>query len=61
MRLLYECNPVAFIAEQAGGRAVAGLEPVLDVIPDKIHQRSAFITGSASMVDEVVKSIIQLD
>lgn len=61
LRLLYECNPIAFIAEQAGGRSVAGLQPVLDVVPTEIHQRSSFITGSARMVDEVVLSILQLD
>jgi fructose-1,6-bisphosphatase I len=46
LRLLYECMPLAFIAEQAGGLAINGPEDVLSIVPDDIHQRSAFIAGS---------------
>jgi fructose-1,6-bisphosphatase I len=46
LRLLYECAPLAFIMEQAGGVAVNGQERVLDILPSDIHQRSAFIAGS---------------
>lgn len=46
LRLLYEANPLAFIAEQAGGLAVNGAENILDIQPDGIHQRTAFVVGS---------------
>ncbi|KAF2983001.1 hypothetical protein EK904_011662 [Melospiza melodia maxima] len=46
LRLLYECNPMAFIIEQAGGIATTGTEAVLDVKPENIHQRVPFILGS---------------
>lgn len=46
LRLLYECLPLAFIAEQAGGMATNGVERIIDTIPKDIHQRSAFIAGS---------------
>lgn len=54
LRLLYECNPIAFIAEQAGGRAVAGLnQHILDIKPTELHQRVPFIVGSELMVNKV--------
>jgi fructose-1,6-bisphosphatase I len=46
LRLLYEANPIAFIAEQAGGMALDGTRRVLDIIPDTIHQRTPLIVGS---------------
>ncbi|WP_028877234.1 class 1 fructose-bisphosphatase [Teredinibacter turnerae] len=53
LRLLYECNPMAFLAEQAGGKALAGVnQPVLDIVPTELHQRSPLIIGSSSMVDK---------
>jgi fructose-1,6-bisphosphatase I len=48
LRLLYECMPLAFIMEQAGGRAVNGIGRILDVVPSDIHERSAFIAGGPS-------------
>lgn len=45
LRLLYECMPLAFIADQAGGRALNGTVDLLDTVPTDIHQRSAFIAG----------------
>jgi fructose-1,6-bisphosphatase len=39
LRLLYECNPMAFLAEQAGGKASDGKERILDIIPESLHQR----------------------
>lgn len=56
LRLLYECNPMAFIMEQAGGKAVTGRgnERVLDVIPTSLHQRAPIYLGSADDVDEVL-------
>ena len=53
LRLLYECNPIAFIAEQAGGRASNGAERILDIQPESIHQRMPFYVGSAHMVQRV--------
>jgi fructose-1,6-bisphosphatase I len=45
LRLLYEANPLAFIAEQAGGMASSGKGRILDIKPDGIHQRTPFIVG----------------
>lgn len=50
LRLLYEANPIAFIVEQAGGRASTGLMPILQVPPTSIHQRVPLIFGSANEV-----------
>ncbi len=51
LRLLYECNPMAFIAEQAGGKASDGYERMLDIKPTELHQRVPFFCGSKNMVD----------
>ena len=53
LRLLYECNPIAFIAEQAGGLATDGGNRILDMTPENIHQRIPFYTGSKNMVTKV--------
>jgi fructose-1,6-bisphosphatase I len=53
LRLLYECNPFAFIAEVAGGRATNGIERILDVQPTELHQRSPLFIGSRGMMDEL--------
>lgn len=53
LRLLYECNPFAFIAEVAGGRATDGNNPILDVQPTELHQRSPLFVGSSGMMDEL--------
>ncbi|MFM2484092.1 class 1 fructose-bisphosphatase [Celerinatantimonas yamalensis] len=53
LRLLYECNPMAFLAEQAGGKATDGFRRILDIEPSELHQRSPFICGSSEMVDHV--------
>ncbi|MCA6220620.1 MULTISPECIES: class 1 fructose-bisphosphatase [Photorhabdus] len=52
LRLLYECNPMAFLAEQAGGKASDGANRILDIIPSKLHQRIPFFVGSKSMVEK---------
>ena len=53
LRLLYECNPIAFLAEQAGGKATDGLgNRILDIVPKTIHQRVPFYTGSTNMVNK---------
>ncbi len=52
LRLLYECNPMAFIAEQANGKASDGFTRILDIQPTELHQRVPFICGSKSMVEK---------
>lgn len=54
LRLLYECNPLAFIAEQAGGLATTGKERVLDIEPTRLHQRIPFFVGSKLMVEQAM-------
>jgi fructose-1,6-bisphosphatase I len=50
LRLLYECNPIAFLAEQAGGMATDGFNRILEIKPTKLHQRVPFFVGSKNMV-----------
>ncbi|WP_285817592.1 class 1 fructose-bisphosphatase [Echinimonas agarilytica] len=50
LRLLYECNPMAFIAEQAGGSASDGYSRIMDIIPTELHQRVPYFVGSSNMV-----------
>ncbi|OCT97939.1 fructose-1,6-bisphosphatase 1 [Xenopus laevis] len=52
LRLLYECNPMAYIMEKAGGMATNGLESVLDIVPESIHQRMPVALGSPDDVQE---------
>jgi fructose-1,6-bisphosphatase I len=52
LRLLYECYPLAFIAEQSGGRATDGCKTILDIVPETFHQRSPFYVGSRAMVNQ---------
>ena len=58
MRLLYEANPLAFIAEQAGGAAVDGCGRVLDLQPEDIHQRTPFVVGSRREVEALQKAVL---
>ncbi|WP_250124754.1 class 1 fructose-bisphosphatase [Chroococcidiopsis sp. CCMEE 29] len=58
IRLLYESAPLAFLIEQAGGRASTGTEEILDVVPEKLHQRTSLIIGSKDDV-ALVESFIQ--
>lgn len=53
LRLLYECNPIAFIAEQAGGAAFSDSRRTLDLQPETIHQRVPFYVGSPEMVSKL--------
>ena len=57
LRLLYECNPMAFIAEQAGGIASNGKTRILDIKPTELHQRVPFFCGSKKMVEKVEEFI----
>jgi len=52
LRLLYECNPIAFIAEQAGGKATDGKIRILDIKPTELHQRVPLFTGLTTMVEK---------
>lgn len=59
LRLAYECNPIAFLAEQAGGKAIDGYNRVLDIRPESLHQRIPFYVGSRIMIDileEMIKN-----
>ncbi len=53
LRLLYECNPFAFIVERAGGKATNGEKRILEVQPAELHQRTPFFIGSKLMMDEL--------
>jgi fructose-1,6-bisphosphatase I len=59
LRLLYECNPIAFLAEQAGGKASTGHGRVMDVKPSHIHERVPFFVGPKEMVEELEECIKQ--
>ena len=51
LRLLYECNPMAFLAEQAGGKASDGYRRIMDIKPTELHQRVPLFCGSKNMVE----------
>ncbi|TCV20714.1 fructose-1,6-bisphosphatase I [Sphingobacterium alimentarium] len=55
LRLMYECNPIAFIIEQAGGKATTGTKRILEIKPTELHQRVPAILGSIDMVDKVLE------
>ncbi|MGY6649932.1 class 1 fructose-bisphosphatase [Wenyingzhuangia sp. IMCC45574] len=57
LRLLYECNPIAFLAEQAGGKASDGTQRILDIKPTELHQRVPIVCGSVNMVEKVEEFI----
>lgn len=52
LRLLYECNPMAFLAEQAGGKASDGYERIMEIQPTELHERAPFFCGSLNMVEK---------
>jgi fructose-1,6-bisphosphatase I len=58
LRLVYECNPVAFIAVQAGGVASNGIQNILGITPLSLHQRSPFYAGSKNMVRKTLEFLI---
>ena len=53
LRLLYECNPMAFIVEQAGGSATNGHQRIMELSADELHQRTAVFLGTSSLVDQI--------
>ena len=58
LRLLYECNPFAFIMEVAGGKATNGKQRILDIQPTGLHQRSALFIGSKLMMEELESQLV---
>lgn len=52
LRLLYECNPMAYLAEQAGGKASDGFQRIMEIKPTELHQRVPFFCGSKNMVEK---------
>lgn len=54
LRLLYECNPMAFLVEQAGGMATDGYQRILELQPQSLHQRTPIMIGSAEMVKKAM-------
>jgi len=55
LRLVYECNPIAFLVEQAGGAATTGIQRIMEIEPQKIHERAPVIFGSKHEVELVEK------
>jgi fructose-1,6-bisphosphatase I len=53
LRLMYEANPMAFLVEQAGGAATNAQQRILDLAPDKLHQRVSVVLGSKNEVERV--------
>jgi fructose-1,6-bisphosphatase I len=54
LRLIYECNALAFVAEQAGGLATDGSQRIMDITPTSLHQRTPFFVGSKNMVQKAL-------
>ena len=61
LRLQYECNPLAFIVEQAGGKASDGKGRIMDIRPKDLHMRVPLFIGSKNMVERVEKLIAELE
>ncbi len=59
LRLLYECNPMAFLAEQAGGEAIDGFKRILEIKPTELHQRVPIFVGSKNMVKKAKEFMAQ--
>jgi fructose-1,6-bisphosphatase I len=61
LRLLYEAAPLAFLIDQAGGYASDGHGPILDIVPENIHQRVPLIIGNRSLVEKAEQFIREED
>lgn len=59
LRLIYECNPIAFLAEQAGGKATTGTTRIMEIKPTSLHQRVPFIVGSYNLVRKVEEMLAE--
>ena len=53
LRLLYECNPLAYMIEIAGGKATDGTQRILEKVPTELHERTPFFIGSLQMMEEL--------
>jgi len=61
LRLLYECAPLAFVVEQAGGLATDGRKRIMEILPTELHQRVPYFVGSKKMVEKAMEFIKALD
>jgi fructose-1,6-bisphosphatase I len=61
LRLLYECAPLAFLAEQAGGAASDGVSPILDIEPHSLHQRCPLFIGNRELVEKAEEFVREYD
>lgn len=59
LRLLYECNPLAWMVEQAGGKASDGSRRILDIEPTELHQRTPYFVGSSDMVERLEAFLVE--
>ncbi|MFI0490201.1 class 1 fructose-bisphosphatase [Flavobacterium sp.] len=59
LRLLYECNPMAFIVEQAGGKASDGVNRIMEIQPTELHERVSFFCGSNNMVEKAEQFMLE--
>jgi fructose-1,6-bisphosphatase I len=59
LRLLYEANPIAFLAEQAGGMATDGRQRILDIVPRDLHQRTPLVVGSREEVELLMTMVAE--
>jgi fructose-1,6-bisphosphatase I len=57
LRLMYEANPLGFVAEQAGGAASTGRQRIMDIVPEQLHQRTPLILGNKDVVEKTVAII----
>jgi fructose-1,6-bisphosphatase I len=57
LRLMYEANPLGFVAEQAGGAASTGRQRIMEIMPERLHQRTPLILGNKAVVEKVVAII----
>ena len=53
LRLLYECNPITYIVEQAGGKAVSMDKRIMEIEPTELHQREPFFCGNSEMIEDL--------
>jgi len=61
LRLQYECNPMAFIVEAAGGKAMCCTRNILDIVPTELHQRTAIFIGSRNMVNKALEFVKEME
>ena len=61
LRLLYECSPLAFLIEQAGGKATNGKQRIMEVTPLDLHQREPLFIGSTNMINQLTAFIERED